>query len=194
MKIGEAMDKYRSNRALLIEQKRGLASQKKAAELKFKETGDSMFSENAATLELSLNATEEIFKKNQEVLDRIAEQQVAYANLETTKQQNDAMSEEAQNMGKIMAVFRRLAAGDRVPSSDEKKLMEYDHKMYQVAKNMQAMAQQMKKKHKDYDSLWEDEEKKENPDPMEVADNMEYEGELPNFDIPVEGSEDVTGE
>ena len=73
--------------------------------------------------------------------------------------------------------------------------MEYDDKMYQMAKNMQAMAQQMEKEHEKHKSLWEDEEKKEYPDPGEVADNSEYTGPLPDIDIPevvpAEGGEAV---
>ena len=94
------------------------------------------------------------------------------------------MKEEMENMGKIMTVFRRLANGDTVPLSDEKKLAEYDEKMYTMAKNMQAMARQLEKEHEDHDSLWEDEEKKEYPDPGEVADNSEYAGPLPDIEIP----------
>jgi len=43
------------------------------------------------------------------------------------------MEEEAVNLGKIMTVFRRLSRGDIVPQSDERRLMEYDSKMYTTA-------------------------------------------------------------
>ena len=102
------------------------------------------------------------------------------------------MKEIAADMGKIMTVFRRLAHGDTVPQTDEKKLMEYDDKMYQMAKNMQMLAQQMEKERKKHKSLWEDEEKEAPDDPTEIADNTEYAGELPDIEIPDVSSD--TGE
>ena len=56
--------------------------------------------------------------------------------------------------------------------------------VYMAAKNMAVM--NADKKHKEYDSLWEEkEEKGESPDPMEIADDTEINVELP--DIGVEG-------
>ena len=184
MKIGEAKPTYYANRRQLVDQIRDLASKKEKAENAFKATGDSAFSDQAATLELSLEATQKAFEDNQKVLDSLIEQEVAIANMEVSKQQGDAMEEEMKNLGKIMIVFRRLAKGDIVPLTDEKKLMEYDDKMYQMAKNMQAMAQQLDKEHEKHKSLWEDEEPKEYPDPEEVANNTEFSGELPDIEIP----------
>ena len=61
-----------------------------------------------------------------------------------------------------MTVARRLMHGDQVPMQDEKKLMEYDKDLYIMAKNAGMMARLEKRKK--YDSLWEDEEKKEHED------------------------------
>ena len=184
MKIGEAKPTYYANRRQLVDQIRDLASKKEKAEQNYRITGEKAFSEEAATLELSIEATNKAFEENQKVLDSLAEQEVAVMNMEAAKQQGDAMEEEMKNLGKIMIVFRRLAKGDIVPLTDEKKLMEYDDKMYQMAKNMQAMAQQLDKEHEKNKSLWEDEEKKEYPDPEEVADNTEFAGALPDIEIP----------
>ncbi|MCR5441302.1 MAG: hypothetical protein K6E66_04240 [Lachnospiraceae bacterium] len=184
MKISEVRPTYYQNRRELVDQIRDLHKQKEKAESAYRVTGDSKFSDQAASLELSIKATDEAFRENQAVLDSIAEQHAAIWNMEVSKQQGDAMKEEMENMGKIMTVFRRLANGDTVPLSDEKKLAEYDEKMYTMAKNMQAMARQLEKEHEDHDSLWEDEEKKEYPDPGEVADNSEYAGPLPDIEIP----------
>ena len=49
--------------------------------------------------------------------------------------------------------------------------MEFDSDLYQMAKNIGAMIQRLKKKK--YESLWDDEEKKEHEDPMETADDQE---------------------
>ena len=184
MKICEVRPTYYQNREKLVDQIRTLSKQKEKAEASYRVTGDSKFSEEAATLELSIKDTEKAFEENQAVLDSIAEQHTAIMNMEASKLEGVAMKEEMENMGKIMMVFRRLCNGDIVPLTDEKKLMEYDDKMYSMAKNMQAMAQQLEKEREKHDSLWEDEEKKENPDIMEVADNSEYAGPLPDIEIP----------
>ena len=185
MKIGEAKPIYYSNRKELVDQIRDLAHQKEEAEKKYRITGKSEFQEQAATLELSIDATNKAFEDNQKVLDSLVEQEVAIQNMESSKQQGEAMKKEVENLGKIMTVFRRMANGDIVPSTDEKKLMEYDDKMYQTAKNMQQMAQQIEKERKKHKSLWEDEEERtENPDPMDIADNTEFSGDLPDIEIP----------
>lgn len=184
MKIGEAKPIYYANRKELVDQMRSLSKQKEEADKKYKLTGESAFSEQAATLELSLNATKQAFEDNQKVIDSLMEQWANISNMESSKQQGEAMKEIAADMGKIMTVFRRLANGDTVPQSDEKKLMEYDDKMYQMAKNMQMLAQQMEKERKKHKSLWEDEDKEAPEDPTEIADNTEYAGELPDIEIP----------
>ena len=184
MKICEARPTYYQNRRTLVDQLRTLSKQKEKAEASYRVTGDSKFSEEAATLELNIKDTEKAFEENQAVLDSMAEQHAAIMNMEASKQQADAVAEEGKNMMKIMTVFRRLCNGDIVPLTDEKKLMEYDEKMYSMAKNMQTMAQQLEKEREKHKSLWEDEEKKEYPDAMEVADNSEYAGPLPDIQIP----------
>ena len=184
MKIAEAQPIYCGNRKKLVDQMRTLYAQKKDAEQKYRLTGDTKFSEEAATLELSLQETNEAFEKNQKVVDSLMEQWCAVSNMESAKQAGEAMEKSAADMGKVIMVFRRLANGDIVPQTDEKKLMEYDFKMYQVAKNMQMMAQQAEKERKKHKSLWEDEEEITSEDPTEIADNTEYSGTLPDIEIP----------
>ena len=185
MKIAEAQQTFYANRKQLVEQIRSLYSQKEKAEAKYRVTGDTSFAEQAATLELSLDATNKAFEENQKVIDSLMEQWVAVNNMEFAKQQGEAMADSAAEIGKIMIVFRRIASGDNVPMYDERKLMEYDEKMYSTAKSMQSLARQLEKReHKNYDSLWDDEEKPQNPDPMEIADNTEFAGKLPDIEIP----------
>lgn len=185
MKIAEAQQTFYANRKQLVEQIRSLYSQKEKAEAKYRVTGDTSFAEQAATLELSLDATNKAFEEDQKVIDSLMEQWVAINNMEVAKQQGEAMADSAAEIGKIMIVFRRIASGDNVPMYDERKLMEYDEKMYSTAKSMQSLARQLEKReHKNYDSLWDDEEKPQNPDPMEIADNTEFAGKLPDIEIP----------
>ena len=94
------------------------------------------------------------------------------------------MQEYGEEVAKCLEIARRIANGDKVPASDEKKLMDFNMEVYMAAKNMAVM--NADKKHKEYDSLWEEkEEKGESPDPMEIADDTEINVELP--DIGVEG-------
>lgn len=186
MKIGEALQKYRGYRQTLVEQTSRLTAQREEAQKKAELTGAAEDVELAATLELSVRETQEKFDANQEVLDKLVEQQCLLANAESARQQGEAMEDYAVEMSKIMEVARRIASGAKVPYQDEKKLMEYDGDLYQAVKNAAALNKMMDKKQKEYDSLWEDEEKREeNPDPMELADDTEVSGiVLP--DIPLD--------
>ena len=184
MKISEARRVYYANRMQLDSQMRDISKRKTEAEDRYKLTGDSSFGEEAASLELSYQSLKKTFDENQKVLDSLMEQWISVFDVKSSQNAGEAMAEEAKNIGRIMTVFRRMAHGDIVPPYDEKKLMEYDDKMYQAAKNMQIMAQQMEKERKKYKSLWEDEEKPDPQDPLKAADNAEYIGVLPDIGIP----------
>ena len=54
MKLGEALTKYRGYRAELIDQQKTLSAQLKNAQDKAKMTGDTVWADEAATLQLSL--------------------------------------------------------------------------------------------------------------------------------------------
>ena len=187
MKLGEVIPKYREYRQVLVDQTRSLAKQRDEAQKKYELTGDKKFEEEAATLQLSVEASDEEFKKNQEVLDGLMEQYAAAWNAEVARQQSDPETGYAATMGKIMTTAMRMSRGDNVPYSDEKKLQEANDKLYAAAKQAQAMMKQMKNhKAKDYDSLW-DEEGGEY-DPEAAAENAEATGELP--DIPETGAQE----
>lgn len=174
MKIAEARQIYSTQIKAYHEQHTALFKQKKELEEKMKseENGTITYANEAATLELSIKAVEEQKTKYQEYMDKLMQQWNAIANMEVAKQQGEAMEEAVVDMGKIMEVARRIMNGGIVPPTDEKKLMEYSMELYQAAKNIGAMMQQ--KKREEYDSLWDDEEKKApSEDPTEVADNAE---------------------
>ncbi len=85
------------------------------------------------------------------------------AELAAQKTQEEGVKKMMKEQAKALAVFRSMADGDIVPSSDERKLMEYDDKLYQAAKMAQAMAQRMKeveKKKSEWDEKEEAEDKK----------------------------------
>lgn len=117
-------------------------------------------------------------EKNEKGLDDVINMEVGIANSIVAKQQGDAMQEEAEDMAKCLEIARRISRGDKVPAQDEKKLMEFNMEIYQIAKNMAVM--NMNKEHKEWKSLWEDEEEKQDyPDPMETADNTEMNIAMP---------------
>lgn len=185
MKISEAQKKYQQQRQALINQRKQLV--KKRDELQKKvpvsEEEKAYFSETAATLELSIKEVNQKFDENQTVLDQLAEQHAAVWNKEVSRQQKDAVQEAAMELGKVMAVFRRISSGAIVPGKDEQKLMEYNMEMYKAAKNLATM-RIMEEKRKKYDSLWKDEnETGEEYDPQGKADNAEAAVDLPEIEM-----------
>ena len=89
------------------------------------------------------------------------------ADLAAQKTQEEGMKKMMKEQAKALAVFRSMADGDVVPSSDERKLMEYDDKLYQAAKMAQAMAQRMKKEAEKRESEWDEKEEAEDKKRME---------------------------
>lgn len=174
MKIGEAKIVYREQISAYQEQKRILSQQKQALEekMKYSPEAKAQFAEEAATLELTIDALNEKQSEYQDYMSKLNQQWAAHANAMAAKQQGEAMEEYTQDLGKIMEVARRLMKGAIVPPKDEKKLMEYSMELYQAAKNIGSLAKQKEKE--EYDSLWDEKEEKAVPeDPMEVADSKE---------------------
>lgn len=180
MKISEVRIQYNQQIKSYREQQVLLANRKKELEQKIRTTPDgvTLFANEAATLELQMNAVNEKQDEYREYMDKLMEQWAAVANMESSKQQGEAMEEYYEDMGKIMEVARRIMKGGIVPADDEKKLMEYSMELYQAAKNMGALA----KEREEYDTLWEEEPEEGEPaDPMEVADNTEAFAEGPEI-------------
>lgn len=191
MKLQEAMPIYRGYRQRLIDQTKSLVQRRDEAKEKFKATGDKSWSDEAASLQLSIDATKKNFDDNQKILDGLTTQWCNAANAESAKAMADPETGIAATMGKIMTTVARMCAGDKVPYSDEKKVMEYDKDLYASAKQAQTMMAAMKKRIKEYDSLW-DEEEGGTYDPEGVADNTEAQGDLP--EVPEAASVDNTSE
>ncbi len=180
MTIGEARKIYSGQIHEFYSQKLSLAKQKKELEEKANApfADKNKYREQAAVLELSYQAVTEKYNEYHDFMQQLLKLHSAYFNEEASRQQADAMSEYAQDLSKIVETARRIANGDKVPMSDEKKLMEFDLKMYMAAKNMSVINET--KKRKEHDSLWkEDEEQAENPDPFEYANDKEMSLEAP---------------
>lgn len=184
MKLADALQKYRSNGYILNEQRTAVKKKQEEMQKRFEETGAQEFSDAAATLQLSMDSINKAYEENRKVLENLSMQHMTQWNAEVSEQQADAAKKDGEDRAKIMTVFRRMAHGDSVPGSDERKLMEFDMEMYKVAKNMQALARQLEKEHKKYKSLWDDEEDPKEYDPEGRADNAQAQGPLPSIDIP----------
>ena len=74
---------------------------------------------------------------------------------ECNRRQAETQAKMAEDLGKIMEVYRRVASGARVPAKDLQKLMDYDMKLYMAARQSALLARQ---NDREYDSLWKDEE------------------------------------
>lgn len=181
MKIGEARAAYGVCLQSYYDKQRELGKQKKALEEKINNTenGTVIYKNEAAIIELQYEAVNDKKNEYQDYVDELIEQHCAIANKYVAEQQTDAYAEAAKDMQKIMIVARRIMKGDKVPAKDEKKLMEFDYKLYSLAKSAGAMAKVRKRK--EHKSLWEDEEKTEYPDATEAADNTEVMSEGPEI-------------
>ncbi len=200
MKIREARAAYTQQIDILRKRQRELLKEKEAHEAQaFGAAGNMSLGGDGSSGGVVFEVSEEYRRRAEELqekIDRVKEQieehiklrdevieaEVGIANAEVAKQQGEAMQDYGEEMAKCLEIARRIANGDRVPAQDEKKLMDFNMEVYMAAKNMAAM--NMDKKHKDYETLWgEEEEKGESPDPMETAAESEINVEIPEIDL-----------
>ena len=80
--------------------------------------------------------------------------------LESAKESAKAAGEAFKDLAKLLEIARRISKGDKVPATDEKKLMEFSSDLYQAAKA--AAMLHANEKHKKHKSLYEEEEEAEN--------------------------------
>lgn len=199
MKIGDAQKAYREQLSLLRGQRSDFIKQREENRKKMEQAAKNSNS-TGVTLELSeeyLQREKELqekieelskqIKKDEKGLDALTLQEAGIINSEVSKQQGDAMQKYAEDMAKCLEIARRISRGDRVPAQDEKKLMDFNMDIYKMAKNMATM--NMEKEHKEWDSLWGEEEEKEYEDPMEKAANTETTMEMPKEAEAVAGAE-----
>lgn len=175
MTVGEARKTYSVQLRNYNVQKYKLAKQKNelADKIKSTDNGAAIYAGEAATLELTYNAVAQKQEEYQNYMDQLMEQWNMKHDAVATKENVEAEKEGFEDLRKIMEVVRRMTKGDNVPQSDEKKVMEYDKDMYQMAKSAQMIARMRRKDREDHDSLWEDEEERQREDPTESADGQE---------------------
>lgn len=167
MKIQDAKQMYAAHRNDLWKQRQALAKV-----LKEQEQGGSLTAAfDRVEISRELSAIDARYDAVDKALSGIVATESAIRQTEDAKQQSETIAKAAEDMVKIMEVYRRIASGAKVPAKDEKKLMEYDFKLYMAAKQAALIAKQ---NDEEYDSLWEDEEKdEEREDSGEIAANTE---------------------
>lgn len=178
MKVGEA-------RRIYSEQLNSLREQQRRIKVEQKNSGQA--DKTGVIFEYS-DEIQKSIDETQAFMEKLMAYSTLVHNSEAAKQQGEVMEKYADDVAKCMEIARRLSRGAKVPASDEKKLMEYNMKMYMTAKNMGMMNADKDKE--EYDSLWKDEEEeysgKNQPSASEVADNREVGMELPeivDFDV-----------
>lgn len=177
MKLGEARKVTADYLSTLFQKKRELNKI-----LQGEQPADSS-NANFDRVEISktLSAIEKEYEQTSDVAQTLALMDMNIQNAEISRQQSEAIAEQAEELIKILEVFRRIAKGDKVPATDEKKLMDYNMEMYMAAKNMALMSE---KEGEEHDSLWEEKPDTEEPvDPEELAANTEVGNPLAEIKI-----------
>ncbi len=168
MKIRDAKQAYSAQMNVLQAQRQVL--RKVLEEQEKSSAGSQNFDRVELSRELSqLDAQYEAVRSG---MEGIVARENAIMDAESAKQQSEAASEMATELRKCLEVYRRIASGAKVPSRDEKKLMEFSMELYVAAKQMAMLKAQ--KEDKEYDSLWENEKpEEETQSPSEIAAGSE---------------------
>lgn len=168
MKIKDAMQAYNTQLDVLREKRVTLTKMLKDAEA----GGSGLYNYDRVELSRELSSLDAQYEAVFNGREMIHETKNAIFNGEAAQQQSEAIAKAAEDMAKIMEVYRRIASGAKVPQKDEQKLMDYDFKLYMAAKQAALAAQQ---NDEEYDSLWDEEKKDEGErkDPEEIANETE---------------------
>lgn len=196
MKIREARQAYTAQLEVLRSRQRKLLKEKEENDTKLKYgTGEEAWTggsgvvielseeyrKRAQELQEKIEQVKEQIEEHVKLRDQVIELEAGIATAEAAKQQGEAMQEYGEDVAKCLEIARRIANGDKVPASDEKKLMDFNMEVYMAAKNMAVM--NADKKHREYESLWEEKEEGQGdrPDPHEVAGDTEISVEIPEI-------------
>lgn len=152
MKISEAKKMYTSQLDALWSRKRELSK------LLQEESGAGTALPCFDRVELSkeLSEVEARYDETSSIMEHLQQQEAFRHDAEAARQQCEAAAKALEDMAKILEIARRISSGGKVPSADEKMLMDYSHELYMAAKSMAFLNAQ--KERKEYDSLVEEEE------------------------------------
>ena len=149
MKLGEAIPKYQAYRNQLHDNQNQIYKKLKEAKEKAEHSDSEEWSQKVDQLQFSYDEAKSNFDKYESVLDGLKEQWCNASNAENARALADPETGLGATIGKIMTTVARMCAGDKVPYTDEKKVMEYDSDMYARAKQAQMIMASMKKKQKE---------------------------------------------
>ena len=136
MMIGSVSNTSNTKSAVAYNSTEVTAAELAGAQGEKKDTSDVKETENGVVVDIS------------EHMKEMYQQQA-----ESAKKAGEGM----RDMAKLMEIARRIARGDHVPPSDEKKLAEFDSDLYQAAKTAGAL--NANKKHKKHDAMFDEDEK-----------------------------------
>lgn len=170
--ISEARSMYTNYMEEIRAQRQELTKQLKEAEKQGMDGGRYDKVEITKKLEILDEKYEHAFEKREEVIAT----ETTIWNAIAGQQEAEAMGEAMSDMLKCLEVARRISQGEKVPASDEKKLMDFNKDLYMAAKNMAFLRAQQKDR-KEHDSLWEEKQEEEQLDPQEVSSNAEIDVE-----------------
>ena len=151
MKIRDAKQAYATHRHEIWEKREALAKVLKEQEQH--PLTSSAFDRVELSRELSLIDAQ--YDAVDKALAGITAMETKVFGDECSRHQAETQAKMAEELGKIMEVYRRAASGAKVPAKDLQKLMDYDMKLYMAARQAAMLARQ---NDEEYDSLWEDEE------------------------------------
>lgn len=156
------------------------------------DASDSGLTNQGVTVEISQEAMDKLEKEAEQKEKKeasAAEIEALKQELERMKENSEATEEGFKDLSKIMEIARRISRGDKVPQTDERKLMEYSNDLYQACKA--AAMLNRNRKRKEYDSLFEDEE--DSTDKMVRALDRENAPDVENVEV-AEPAETATAE
>ena len=171
MKIREARAAYTQQLDILRKRQRELLKEKEEHEAQaFGAAGNISFGGDGSGGGVMLELSEEYRRRAQELQEKI----------DSVKEQ---IEERIKLRDEVIEMEVGIANAEAAKQRGEaRKLMDFNMELYMAAKNMAMM--NVDKKHKDHDSLWEDEEEKtENPDPMEMAADTEINVDIPDINL-----------
>jgi len=165
VKIEDARKAYSAQLDVLRSQKQTLTKL-----LKDSENNSGVRNFDRVEISRELAVVDAQYEATQGVMEDIMARKMAIHNAEAAKQQGEVLAEAADEMAKMMEIYRRIASGGEVPQKDEQRLMEYSKELYMAAKAAAMVKQGEGEK---YDSVFEDEEQTEG----ETKDASEIAGE-----------------
>lgn len=168
MRIEDAKKTYSAHLDSLLEKKDRLTGLLKGNE----NTPGSSPDFDRVEISRELSEIDKEYEAAQKVMDGILKSENMIYSSVSAIQQGEAAAEGAKELGRVLTIYRRIASGVKVPSRDERKLLEFSRELYFAAK---AAAILHLDEDKEYDSLWKNEKRFSEPEksPEEITSDVQ---------------------